>query len=94
MDPRRNIQRRSRQYPRKLSLLVWNNAPGLGPLSPSPDNVAQALAREIGSRVQIAGARAASVLGLCTQVPARSTYLADGLLVALLWICVTPPRSI
>ncbi|RUV80433.1 hypothetical protein EOA51_32955, partial [Mesorhizobium sp. M1A.F.Ca.IN.020.32.1.1] len=34
--------------------------PKLGPLSPAPDDVAQALARETGSRVQIAGARAAN----------------------------------
>jgi hypothetical protein len=52
--------------------------PKLGPLSPGPDDVAQALARETGSRVQIAGARAADVLGLSTQVPAKSTYLTDG----------------
>ncbi|NEK32983.1 DUF6088 family protein [Rhizobium leguminosarum] len=52
--------------------------PKLGPLSPAPDDVAQALARETGSRVQIAGARAANALGLSTQVPAQSTYLTDG----------------
>jgi hypothetical protein len=52
--------------------------PKLGPLSPTPDDVAQALARETGSRVQIAGARAANALGLSTQVPAKSTYLTDG----------------
>jgi uncharacterized protein DUF6088 len=52
--------------------------PKLGQLSPGPDDVAQALARETGSRVQIAGARAANVLGLSTQVPAKSTYLTDG----------------
>lgn len=52
--------------------------PTLGPLSPMPDDVAQALARETGSQVQIAGARAANALGLTTQVPARSTYLTDG----------------
>jgi hypothetical protein len=34
--------------------------PKLGPLSPAPDDVAQALARETGSHVQIASARAAS----------------------------------
>ncbi|RFZ83833.1 hypothetical protein D0Y60_19800 [Shinella sp. WSJ-2] len=50
----------------------------LGPLSPAPDDVAQALARETGSQVQIAGARAANALGLTTQVPAKSTYLTDG----------------
>jgi len=52
--------------------------PKLGPLSPAPDDVAQALARETGSQVQIAGARAANVLGLSTQVPAKNTYLTDG----------------
>ncbi len=52
--------------------------PQLGPLSPAPDDVAQALARETGSQVQIAGARAANALGLSTQVPAKSSYLTDG----------------
>ncbi len=52
--------------------------PKLGPLSPAPDDVAHALARETGSQVQIAGARAANSLGLSTQVPAQSTYLTDG----------------
>lgn len=52
--------------------------PQLGPLSPTPDDVAQALARETGSQVQIAGARAANALGLSTQVPAKSIYLTDG----------------
>lgn len=52
--------------------------PKLGPLSPAPDNVAKALARQTGSHVQIAGARAANALGLSTQVPAQSTYLTSG----------------
>jgi len=52
--------------------------PKLGPLSPAPDDVAHALARETGSQVQIAGARAANALGLSSQVPAQSTYLTDG----------------
>ncbi len=52
--------------------------PKLGPLSPAPDDVAQALARESGSRVQIAGARAANELGLSTQVVAKSIYLTNG----------------
>ena len=52
--------------------------PNLGALSPAPDDVAHALARETGSQVQIAGARAANALGLSTQVPAQSTYLTDG----------------
>lgn len=52
--------------------------PKLGPLSPAPDDVAHALARETGSQVQVAGARAANELGLSTQVPAKSTYLTNG----------------
>lgn len=52
--------------------------PQLGPLSPAPDDIAQTLARETGSQVQVAGPRAANVLGLSTQVPARSSYLTDG----------------
>ncbi|OHV77303.1 DUF6088 family protein [Rhizobium sp. LCM 4573] len=52
--------------------------PQLGALSPASDDVAKALARETGSRVQIAGVRAANALGLSTQVPAKSTYLTDG----------------
>jgi hypothetical protein len=52
--------------------------PKLGPLSPAPDDVARAMARETGSRVQIAGAQAANDLGLSTQVPARNSYLTDG----------------
>ncbi len=52
--------------------------PKFGPLSPASDDVAQALARETGSQVQIAGARAANALGLSTQVPAKSTYLTNG----------------
>ncbi|KUM27544.1 hypothetical protein AU467_16730 [Mesorhizobium loti] len=52
--------------------------PKLGQLSPAPDDVARALARETGSKAQIAGAHAANALGLSTQVPAKSLYLTDG----------------
>lgn len=52
--------------------------PKLGALSPAPDDVARALARETGSQAQIAGAHAANALGLSTQVPAKSLYLTDG----------------
>lgn len=52
--------------------------PKLGQLSPTPDDIAQALARETGSQVQIAGARAANALGLTTQMPAKNSYLTDG----------------
>lgn len=52
--------------------------PKLGALSPAPDDVAHAFARETGSQVQISGARAAHSLGLSTQVPAQSIYLTNG----------------
>lgn len=50
----------------------------LGVLSPSPDSVAGALARQTGSKVQVSGARAANLLGLTDQVPAKLVYLTDG----------------
>ena len=52
--------------------------PKLGALSPSPDDVAKALARETGSNLQIDGPQAANALGLSTQVAAQSHWLTDG----------------
>ncbi len=49
-----------------------------GPVPPSVDVIAAAIARRTGSRVQIAGEGALHVLGLSTQVPASATYLTDG----------------
>ncbi|MBL8794909.1 MAG: type IV toxin-antitoxin system AbiEi family antitoxin domain-containing protein [Planctomycetia bacterium] len=48
------------------------------PLSPDLDEIADALARQTGSRVVPSGAVAANQLGLSTQVPARPVYLSDG----------------
>jgi hypothetical protein len=48
------------------------------PLGPDPDEIAEALARQTGSRVVPSGAVAANRLGLSTQVPARPVYLTDG----------------
>jgi len=53
-------------------------SPRVGPRSPDPDDVADALARRTGARVQRAGAAAAHALGLSLQVPARPVYLTDG----------------
>ena len=50
----------------------------LGALTPSPDDVAAALAKARGGRIQVSGARAANELGLSTQVPAQAVYLTDG----------------
>lgn len=52
--------------------------PVLGPLSPSVDAIAQALAGRDRTRLQPAGAYAANVLGLSEQVPARAVFLTDG----------------
>ena len=50
----------------------------LGPLSPSAEAVAKALAGRDRTRLQPAGAYAANVLGLSNQVPAKAVFLTDG----------------
>lgn len=52
--------------------------PQLGLLSPDPDVVAQALARNDRVRVQPTGTYAANLLGLSEQVPAKVVYLTEG----------------
>jgi hypothetical protein len=52
--------------------------PVLGPLSPSADAVARALAGRDRTRLQPAGAYAANLLGLSEQVPAKAVFLTDG----------------
>src|SRR5580704_11843629 len=52
--------------------------PMLGPLSPSADAVARALAGRDRTRLQPAGAYAANILGLSEQVPAKVVFLTDG----------------
>ena len=47
-------------------------------LSPSPDQIAHALARRTGTKVAPSGAVAANRLGLSTQVPTRPVYLTNG----------------
>lgn len=53
--------------------------PELGPLQPSADDIAKALAGRDAVRLQPTGAYAANLLGLSTQVPMKVTYLTDGL---------------
>jgi hypothetical protein len=48
------------------------------PIDPDPDEIAEALGRQTGSRVLPSGAAAANRLGLSTQVPAKPVYLTDG----------------
>ena len=50
----------------------------IGQLSPNPDDVAKAVADKDGYVVQVSPARAANLLGLTTQVPAKLVYLTDG----------------
>ena len=47
-------------------------------LSPNLDQVARALARKFGWRIQVTGPAAMNLLGLSTQVPGRVAYLSDG----------------
>jgi hypothetical protein len=47
-------------------------------LAPDVDSVADAVARQTGSRLIPDGATAANRLGLSTQVPAKFSYLTDG----------------
>lgn len=49
-----------------------------GRLSPDIQQVARALARKNGIRIQPSPAAAANLLGLSTQVPAKVEYLTDG----------------
>jgi hypothetical protein len=50
----------------------------LGPLLPSADAVAKALAGRDRTRLQPTGAYAANALGLTEQVPAKAVFLTDG----------------
>ncbi len=50
----------------------------LGELLPTADQIASALARRDGARVQPTGEMAANLLSLSEQVPARAVYLTDG----------------
>lgn len=50
----------------------------VGALSPSPDNVAQAITAKSGNRAFPSGAMALNKLGLSTQVPAKPVYLTNG----------------
>lgn len=47
-------------------------------LGPDIDQVAQALARKQGWRIQVTGNAALNIMGLSTQVPTRYLYLSDG----------------
>lgn len=66
---------------RRLSQGLYDypkSSPRFGLLSPDSDAIAQALARKDNHVLQISPARAANMLGLTTQVPAKAVYLTDG----------------
>ena len=67
----RRVIRGVYDYPRHSQLLRKTVTPDL-------DQVARALARKFGWRIQPDGATAQNLLGLSTQVPARMVYLSDG----------------
>lgn len=50
----------------------------LGPLAPTPEALAKALAGRDRVRLQPSGAYAANLLGLSDQVPAKVVFLTDG----------------
>jgi hypothetical protein len=51
----------------------------LGVLSPTPVQIAQALADKDSSRIQPSGAYAANLLGLSEHVPAKAVFLTDAI---------------
>jgi hypothetical protein len=67
----RRISRGLYDYPKHSELLG-------GMLAADFDQVAHAIARRSGIRIQPSGALAANLLGLSEQVPAKLVYLTDG----------------
>lgn len=66
----RRLARGIYDYPKEHSVL--------GPLQPSADAIAHAIAGRDCTRLQPAGAYAANALGLTEQVPAKAVFLTDG----------------
>jgi hypothetical protein len=67
----RRVLRGVYDYPRISTLLKE-------PMGPDLDQLADALARKSGWRIQPSENTALNLLGLSTQVPAQSVYLSDG----------------
>lgn len=67
----RRIRRGLYDLPRMSTLLDQ-------PLTPSPDELVRAWAKNNGLKVVPSGARAANALGLSTQVPAKIVYYTNG----------------
>jgi len=69
--PIRRVMRGIYDYPQYSELLGEQ-------LSPDLNQVARALARKYGWRIQPTGPTAMNIIGLSTQVPAKVIYLSDG----------------
>ncbi len=67
----RRISRGVYEYPRYSERLKTVMAPEM-------DQVANAIARKFGWRIQPSGAMALNLIGLSTQVPSQYVYLSDG----------------
>ncbi len=67
----RRVLRGLYDYPKNSTLLNE-------PMGPDLDQVARALARKSGWRIQPSENTALNLLGLSTQVPAQAVYLSDG----------------
>ena len=67
----RRIIRGLYDYPRYSELLNQQ-------LSPDLNQVARALARKFGWRIQASGPAALNIIGISTQVPAKVVFLSDG----------------
>ncbi|MBC7818167.1 MAG: hypothetical protein IAG10_14870 [Planctomycetaceae bacterium] len=70
-----------RQLIRRLARGLYDypkEHPKLGVLTPTPDEIAEALAGKDRLRILPSGAYAANLLGLSLQVPARVVFLTDG----------------
>ena len=67
----RRVMRGLYDYPAHSKLLKKD-------LSPDTDQVAHALARKFGWKIQVSGNAALNMLGLSTQVPTQYLYLSDG----------------
>ena len=66
---------------RKIStglFCIPKDHPILGPLNPSLDDIVQAYGHKFGYQIQVHPLRAANMLGLSQQVPAKNIYLTDG----------------
>ncbi len=71
----------SRGWIKKLAtglFCIPKKHPLIGDLPPAVDDMVYAYAQKFGHKIQISPAKAANLLGLSQQVPAKHVYLTDG----------------